>query len=831
MVFYKSLSTPPVDGAAADPNIQGGVVSTLKADYLNIDERVTIDDEIKKHSLARVDQNGVTLAHSELDAKGEPIREDNLKLAADGLRFINQDAVTEENPEGYQGPSITKEGVDAGNFKVTNVADGDVTAESKDAINGGQLFAATDALAARDQELAQRDKDLANTLFDTTEGLAKRDQELAQRDDDLANALFDTANSVGVLGNTTADVLGDGVTYQDGKLVGNNIGGTGANTITGAIQAANDAAGAAGKGWNVVAGDAEAQNVAPGETVNFTAGSNLNVALNDGHNVEYGLNPNLVGLNSAQFGDENASTIIDGKGLLFAAKDAEGNTVPVGPSISKDGIDAGNTRITNLADGEVNANSKDAINGGQLFAATDALAARDQELAQRDNDLANALFDTANSVGVLGNSTADVLGDGVTYKDGKLVGENIGGTGASTITDAIKAANDAAGTAGKGWNVAVGDTTQTVTPEQTVKFNAGNNLNVTLNDDHNVEYGLNPNLVGLNSAQFGDENASTIIDSKGLFFAAKDAEGNTVPTGPSISKDGIDAGNTVISNVGAGSVAAGSTDVVNGGQLHDFGESVADVFGQGVTMGDDGKLVGNDIGGTNASNLTDAIQEVNDKADQAAKGWNLAVDGQEPVAVTAGSTVGLTHSDGIVLTQSEGPDGRTNINIGFNGQAPAYNGDITADSITSKVVSANTLNVGQGGINVAPGASINMGGNQVHNVAPGFAPNDAVNVGQLNQLATATANETNRLENEIRKERNKARAGTAAALAAAGLVQAQQPGESVFAIGGGTFEGEGGYAAGLSSASENGKWLIKGSVAGDSRGQVGGSASVGYRWR
>ncbi|WP_038369639.1 hypothetical protein, partial [Brackiella oedipodis] len=302
-----------------------------------------------------------------------------------GLLFAAKNDAGETVPVG---PSISKDGIDAGNTKVTNLAEADITADSKDAVSGGQLFAATDALAQRDQELAQRDKDLANTLFDTAEGLAKRDQELAQRDDDLANALFDTANSVGVLGNTTADVLGDGVTYQDGKLVGDNIGGTGANTITGAIQAANDAAGAAGKGWNVVAGDAEAQNVAPGETVNFTAGSNLNVALNDGHNVEYGLNPNLVGLNSAQFGDENASTIVDGKGLLFAAKNEAGETVPVGPSISKDGIDAGNTKVTNLADADITADSKDAVSGGQLFAATDALAQRDQELAQRDKDLA-----------------------------------------------------------------------------------------------------------------------------------------------------------------------------------------------------------------------------------------------------------------------------------------------------------------------------------------------------------------------------------------------------------------------------------------------------------
>ena len=40
------------------------------------------------------------------------------------------------------GPSVTKAGIDAGNKKVTNVADGTIGAGSKDAINGGQLHTA-----------------------------------------------------------------------------------------------------------------------------------------------------------------------------------------------------------------------------------------------------------------------------------------------------------------------------------------------------------------------------------------------------------------------------------------------------------------------------------------------------------------------------------------------------------------------------------------------------------------------------------------------------------------------------------------------------------------
>ena len=46
-----------------------------------------------------------------------------------------------------------------------------------------------------------------------------------------------------------------------------------------------------------------------------------------------------------------------------------GLTITGGPSVKKDGIDAGSKKITNLANGDVNATSKDAVNGSQLYQA------------------------------------------------------------------------------------------------------------------------------------------------------------------------------------------------------------------------------------------------------------------------------------------------------------------------------------------------------------------------------------------------------------------------------------------------------------------------------
>ena len=48
-------------------------------------------------------------------------------------------------------------------------------------------------------------------------------------------------------------------------------------------------------------------------------------------------------------------------------------TIVDGPSVTKSGVNAGNKKISNVADGEVNANSKDAVNGGQLYSLRDTI--------------------------------------------------------------------------------------------------------------------------------------------------------------------------------------------------------------------------------------------------------------------------------------------------------------------------------------------------------------------------------------------------------------------------------------------------------------------------
>lgn len=58
-------------------------------------------------------------------------------------------AVTKDGVKITDGPSMTKDGIDAAGKKVTNVQNGTVAKDSKDAVNGGQLHDAVESLKTK----------------------------------------------------------------------------------------------------------------------------------------------------------------------------------------------------------------------------------------------------------------------------------------------------------------------------------------------------------------------------------------------------------------------------------------------------------------------------------------------------------------------------------------------------------------------------------------------------------------------------------------------------------------------------------------------------------
>jgi autotransporter adhesin len=114
-------------------------------------------------------------------------------------------------------------------------------------------------------------------------------------------------------------------------------------------------------------------NVKPGDTVDF-ANEDGNVKIeNKGNNVIVNLNKDI------DLTKDGSVTIGDTK------VNNDGLTIAGGPSVTKSGIDAGDKKITNVAPGKISADSKDAINGSQLYTVQQAAVAAKTEVKAGDN--------------------------------------------------------------------------------------------------------------------------------------------------------------------------------------------------------------------------------------------------------------------------------------------------------------------------------------------------------------------------------------------------------------------------------------------------------------
>ena len=314
--------------------------------------------------------DGTRNAGSSVNTDGESIKAGNtveliagknldVKHDTNGkITFATRDDVSFNTVQvgGDQGPKLSK--TDDGSIKVsdkdgtkpvkiTNVKDGNVTEDSKDAINGSQFH----KVAKNTIKLAGQ-----NGVDNATE---TDGQDL----DKTGGIKFTVKSSDGKLLDVVA--AGDTITLtpKTATLTSTN-GVPQADTTNGKLVTADDLITTLkGMGWKAIAdkdgtGTVEgnaAELIKAGETVTFKAGNNLKIK-QDGKNFIYSLNPELTGLTSAEFKDTAGNTSkLDVTGLTITPN---GNTDPnKNVSITKDGINAGDKAITNVASNLTNYNT------------------------------------------------------------------------------------------------------------------------------------------------------------------------------------------------------------------------------------------------------------------------------------------------------------------------------------------------------------------------------------------------------------------------------------------------------------------------------------------
>ncbi|MWQ32765.1 YadA-like family protein [Glaesserella parasuis] len=132
-----------------------------------------------------------------------------------------------------------------------------------------------------------------------------------------------------------------------------------------------------------------------------------------------------------------------------------------------------------------------------------------------------------------------------------------------------------------------------------------------------------------------------------------------------------------------------------------------------------------------------------------------------------------------------------------------------------------------------PVNAISVNNANISNVANGeisATSKDAVNGSQLYSLTSQYKAQMGDIHNKINRQNKELRAGIAGSNAAAGLPQVYIPGKSMIAASAGTFKGQSALAVGYSRASDNGKLILKLQGNANTRGEMGGSVGVGYQW-
>ncbi|WP_416366538.1 YadA-like family protein [Sphingomonas aurantiaca] len=330
-----------------------------------------------------------------------------------------------------------------------------------------------------------------------------------------------------------------------------------------------------------------------------------------------------------------------------------------------------------------------------------------------------------------------------------------------------------------------------------------------------------------------------------------------------------------MTNVAAGSLAAGSTDAVNGSQLNATNVQVANNttaitnLGNQISNGGTGPVQYSNPGSATTPN---GGTRTNDLTLVGAAAGPVGLHNVAGGAIAAGSTdavnggqvyaLALTTANAVSYnTDATGARTNTVTLAGGNAAAPVTVANVAAGTLAAG--SAEAVNGGQlyttnqavaaaqgtadtalalGGNSVQYGAgrtnvTFNTGGaaTVLSNVAAGVSTTDAVNVGQLNSGINSAVTQANAytdgriaaLDFDLRSVRRDSYAGTSGALAAAGLPQAYEAGKGMLAIGGGTYAGQSAVAVGMSKAFHDGHTVVKLSGTYDSQGKAGASGGSG----
>ncbi|EBY5752794.1 autotransporter adhesin SadA [Salmonella enterica subsp. enterica serovar Give] len=824
--------------------------------------------------------------------------------------------------------------------KIINVAAGDLSEDSTDAVNGSQLYETNQKVDQNTSAIADINTSITNLSSDNLSWNETTSSFSASHGSSTTNKITNVA--AGELSEESTDAVNGSQLFETNVKVDQNTTDIAANTT----------------------------NI----TQNSTAIENLNTSVSDINTSITGLTDNAllwdedIGAFSANHGgsiskitnvaagalSEDSTDAVNGSQLYETNQKVDQNTsaiADINTSITNLGTDAlswddeegafsashgtsGTNKITNVAAGEIASDSTDAVNGSQLYETNMLISQYNESISQLAGDTSETYI-TENGTGVkyirtndsgLEGQDAYATGNGATAVGYNAVasgasslalGENSsssidgsialgsGSTSNRAISSGIRATSVTSdgvvigynttdrellgalslGTDGVSYrqitNVADGSEAQdavtvrqlqnaigavATTPTKYYHANSTEEDSLAVGTDSlamgaktivNADAGIG---IGLNTLVMADAiNGIAIGSNARANHANSIAMGNGSQTTRGAQTDytaynmdapqnsvgefsvGSEDGQRQITNVAAGSA---DTDAVNVSQLKVTDsrvaantESINNLNTQVSSLDTRVTNIENGIGDIVTTGSTKYFKTNTDGVDANAQGKDSVAIGSGSIAAAENSVALGTNSvadeaNTVSVGSSTQQRRITNVAAGVN-NTDAVNvaqlkaseaGSVRYETNADGSVNYSVLNLGDG----------SGGTTRIGNVSAAVNDTDAVNYAQLKRSVeeanTYTDQKMGEMNSKIKGVENKMSGGIASAMAMAGLPQAYAPGANMTSIAGGTFNGESAVAIGVSMVSESGGWVYKLQGTSNSQGDYSAAIGAGFQW-
>ncbi|HCX3976433.1 TPA: YadA-like family protein [Escherichia coli] len=563
--------------------------------------------------------------------------------------------------------------------KITNVAKGTVSATSTDVVNGSQLYDlqqdtllwnGTAFSAAHGTEATSKITNVEDGTISDTSKDAVNGSQLKETKDDVATNTANIATNTTDIATNTANIADNTTDIATNTAnIADNTADIATNTTDIATNTANIADNAADIATNTTDIATNTANIA--DNTADIATNTTDIATNT---ANIATNTTDIATNTADIATNASSITTLNADVDTLEKDA---LLWNGTAFSaKHGTEA-TSKITNVTAGDLTADSTDAVNGSQLKTTNDNVSTNTTNITNLTDSVGDLKDDS-----LLWNKTAGAFSAAHGTEATSKITNLLAGKVSSDSTDAIN-----------------GSQLYGVADSFTSYLGGGADIS-----DTGVLTGPTYTIGGTDYTNVGDALAAI---NTSFSSSLGDALLWDATAGKFSAKHGINNDPSVITDVANGAVSSTSSDAINGSQLYDVSDYIADALGGNAVVNADGSITTPTyaIAGGSYDNVGDALEAIDTTLDDAllwdetANGGNgafSAAHGKDKTASVitnvANGAVSATSSDAINGSQLYSTNKYIADALGGDAEVNA-DGTITAPTYT--IANTDYNNVGE----------------------------------------------------------------------------------------------------------------------------------------